>query len=82
MFENKQIRVEEGDMIYLTTDGYADQFGGPKGKKFMQKRLKNLLALMNELDEEEQKSILQETLLDWKRNEEQVDDISIMGIRV
>ena len=82
MFENKQIRVEEGDMIYLTTDGYADQFGGPKGKKFMQKRLKNLLALMYELDEEEQKSILQETLLDWKRNEEQVDDISIMGIRV
>jgi serine phosphatase RsbU (regulator of sigma subunit) len=82
LFKNRDLRVEKNDMIYLTSDGYADQFGGPKGKKYMLKRLKNLLTLIYELNELEQKEIIQQSLIDWKGEEDQVDDITIMGVRV
>lgn len=81
-FRNKNIRVEAEDMLYLTSDGYADQFGGSKNKKFMLGRLKNLFTLIHDLKEEEQKSIIKQTIIDWKGEEEQVDDITILGIRV
>ena len=69
-------------MLYLTSDGFADQFGGIKNKKFMVNRLKNLLVLIHELDEVEQKAAIRQTIEEWKGKEEQVDDITIMGVKV
>ncbi|MBL4710126.1 MAG: SpoIIE family protein phosphatase [Flavobacteriales bacterium] len=81
-YVNHEIKVEKGDMLYLTSDGFADQFGGIKNKKFMVNRLKNLLVLIHELDEVEQKAAIRQTIEEWKGKEEQVDDITIMGVKV
>ncbi len=71
-----------GTMLYLFTDGYADQFGGPKGKKFKYKQLEELLVANSSKSMDEQKNLLNETIENWKGNLEQVDDILIIGIRV
>jgi len=81
-FEAKSISVEKGEMIYLFSDGYADQFGGSKGKKFKYKPLQDLLASIARLPTAEQAHILEKTLKDWQGKHEQVDDILIVGIRV
>jgi tetratricopeptide (TPR) repeat protein/serine phosphatase RsbU (regulator of sigma subunit) len=75
-----QLRKE--DMIYAITDGFADQFGGPKGKKFMHKKLKELLISISHENPEKQKEILTLTLKEWIGELEQIDDITIVGIRV
>lgn len=82
LYINNRINVREGDMLYLTSDGFADQFGGEKNKKFMISRLKGLFALIHDLEESEQKLAIHQTMQDWRGNEEQVDDITIMGVRV
>jgi serine phosphatase RsbU (regulator of sigma subunit) len=74
--------LRKGDMLYAFTDGYADQFGGDKGKKFKYRQLQEKLLAMSSQSVKEQKRILEETLEKWKGNLEQVDDILIMGIRV
>ncbi|MES2284982.1 MAG: tetratricopeptide repeat protein [Bacteroidota bacterium] len=81
-FTLQTIDVQKGDTLYLYTDGYADQFGGPKGKKFMYKQLDNLLIATNQKSMEEQELSLSLTLEQWKGNLEQVDDILVVGIRV
>ena len=59
-----------------------DQFGGPKGKKFMYKKLKEMLLSISKLPVKEQQDFLKNSLNDWMGNSEQVDDITIIGIRV
>jgi len=81
-FTTHLVNIEKGDTIYLFTDGYADQFGGPKGKKFMYKQLKQLLMDSVQLTMEEQKIKLEKTLEEWKGSLEQVDDILMIGIRI
>jgi sigma-B regulation protein RsbU (phosphoserine phosphatase) len=81
-FTNMDIKVGKGDMIYLFSDGYADQFGGPKGKKFRYGQFQKLLMNIYREPMNTQKDILYKTIIDWKGKEEQVDDILIMGIRV
>ena len=76
------IDYQKGDMLYLYTDGYADQFGGPKGKKFMAGSFRALLASVSKLPIEEQKASLDKTIEDWRGNLEQVDDILIIGVTV
>ena len=66
----------------MLTDGYADQFGGPKGKKFKYRQLQQLVIDNSQLTMNEQKQILEKTLNEWQGNLEQVDDILIIGIRV
>ncbi|HET6992259.1 MAG TPA: SpoIIE family protein phosphatase, partial [Bacteroidia bacterium] len=80
-FTNHEIEIEKGDSIYLFTDGYADQFGGPKGKKFKYRQISDKLVSIQEKSMNQQKAILAETLENWKGNLEQVDDICIIGIR-
>jgi serine phosphatase RsbU (regulator of sigma subunit) len=81
-FTAHSIHVKKGDVLYLYTDGYADQFGGVKGKKFKYKQLENLLLSIHPLPVHEQKSMLEKNFEDWKGGLEQVDDVCIIGIRL
>ncbi len=76
------IEFKTNDILYLYTDGYADQFGGPKGKKFMYKKLNQLLLELSTLSLEEQRTKLQTTFEIWRGELEQVDDVCIIGIRL
>lgn len=81
-YTNQSFQLQKGDCLYLFSDGYADQFGGPKGKKFMRKQFRILLLSMFHLPMRDQKWKLEETLEKWKGELEQVDDILVMGMRV
>ena len=81
-FTQKEIELQKGDVIYTLTDGFPDQFGGPFGKKFMSKNLRELLSKNAHLPMHEQKSLLETTFKDWVGDLEQVDDVTIIGIRV
>ena len=81
-FTTHKIEAEKGTMIYLLTDGYADQFGGPKGKKFKYKQLENLLIEICNKPCEVQKEELNKVFEAWRGSNEQVDDVSIIGIRI
>jgi len=81
-FGTESIDLEEGDTMYIFSDGYQDQFGGEKGKKFMIKRMKELLLSIQSENMVKQKEILEQTLTDWIRDGEQVDDLLVIGIRV
>ena len=76
------IDTKKGDMLYFFSDGYADQFGGPKGKKFKNKQLEKLLISIHQKPMEEQKHLLATTIEKWKGNLEQVDDILIIGLLI
>jgi ligand-binding sensor domain-containing protein/serine phosphatase RsbU (regulator of sigma subunit) len=80
-FTNHQIPLQKGDTIYIFSDGYSDQFGGPNGKKFKASALKQLLLGATHLSMAEQKKLLNRTIEDWRGNHEQVDDILVIGVR-
>ncbi len=80
-FTTNKITIEKGDLIYMFSDGFADQFGGENGKKFKYKALKNLCLQICSLDCKEQKEIVTKTFFDWKKNLKQVDDILMLGVR-
>ncbi len=81
-YTNHELQLEKGDVIYLFSDGYADQFGGEKGKKFMYKKFRNLLLDVKDKTPIEQKSILNSTLENWRGIHEQVDDILVIGVQI
>jgi len=81
-FVNHKVQLSKGDCVYLFSDGYADQFGGPKGKKFKYKRLLDSLSSVSQLPMKEQKERLDKIFIEWKGNLEQVDDVLVIGIRV
>jgi serine phosphatase RsbU (regulator of sigma subunit) len=81
-FTLQTIELIKGDTIYTFTDGYADQFGGPKGKKFKYAQLKELLLSIQDKNMEEQSQILNQKFEDWKGNLEQVDDVCVIGVRL
>ncbi|MGD0582906.1 MAG: SpoIIE family protein phosphatase [Bacteroidales bacterium] len=82
LFANNEIKLVDGDMIYMFSDGYADQFGGPENKKFFTKRFEQLLFDIHNEPLEQQKEILKTTLYDYMGNNDQVDDILVIGIKV
>lgn len=82
IFTNNTIQLNKGDAFYIFSDGYADQFGGTEGKKFMIKRLKDTLLEIQNNTMPEQETILNNTIEEWKGSTEQVDDILVVGVRV
>ena len=81
-FTNHSIQLQKGDSIYIFSDGYADQFGGPRGKKFMAGNFRQLLSDVSKLPIERQKTMLNQTIEEWRGNLEQVDDILIIGVKI
>jgi serine phosphatase RsbU (regulator of sigma subunit) len=81
-FHSTEIETKKGDLFYFFSDGYADQFGGPKEKKFMLKQFKDLLLLISDHAMTVQKKMLDETLADWRGGYEQTDDILVVGIKI
>lgn len=81
-FEGHSMQVENGDMIYLSSDGYKDQFGGPKGKKFMTSKFKQLLVAVAMQPIDKQYAILDSTFTDWMGEQEQIDDVLVTGYRI
>lgn len=76
---SQYINCESGDMIYLCSDGYMDQFGGPEKRKFKIRRFKNLLLNIHKLPAKDQKLILNQKLEEWRGTIEQTDDVSVIG---
>jgi serine phosphatase RsbU (regulator of sigma subunit) len=81
-YTNQIISLQKNDCVYLISDGYADQFGGEKGKKFKYKPLENLFCTIANMDMHEQQAIISKTFDAWKSSHEQVDDVLIMGIKI
>ena len=79
---NHSIQLKKGDCFYIFSDGYADQFGGTKNKKFMTGNLQHLLLSLNDYSMEVQKKMICEEFKKWQGNNEQVDDVLLIGIRV
>lgn len=81
-FNLHTVQLEKGCQLYLFTDGFADQFGGPKHKKFKYSTLQNLIANHSTLEMDQQLLVLDKTFNEWKGSHEQVDDVSLIGIKV
>ncbi|MFQ5335627.1 MAG: PP2C family protein-serine/threonine phosphatase, partial [Flavobacteriales bacterium] len=81
-FTNHEIALEKGDRIYLFSDGFADQFGGPKGKKFKYKQFKKLLCSINQKPMAAQQQILDTSFNSWRGELKQLDDVCVLGVEV
>ena len=81
-FVTQEFELKKGDTFYLFTDGYKDQFGGEKGKKFKSANFKKLLLNIQTLSMEEQKQFICQTFMEWKGSLEQIDDVCVIGVRV
>jgi len=81
-FTCQNIEIKKNDIIYLLSDGYADQFGGPDEKKFKSGSLKELLLTIYKRPLSQQKEMLDKTIEDWKGDLQQIDDIMIMGLKI
>ncbi len=82
VFTTQEFTIEKNSSFYLTSDGYADQFGGKNGKKMMTKNFKELLLTLQNKSMLEQKQILDDTIEKWKGSREQIDDILVIGIKI
>lgn len=81
-FTQTEVPLLKNDVVYCFTDGFADQFGGPKGKKFMKKQMKELILQMATLPLEEQQKTILQTFNDWKGSHEQIDDVTMIAVRI
>jgi serine phosphatase RsbU (regulator of sigma subunit) len=81
-FDNHSVEIKKGDMVYVFSDGYADQFGGPDNFKFLTKRFRELLLEIHQMPLKEQQQVLHTTIREWMGNYEQLDDITIIGVKI
>lgn len=80
-FTQHTLQLNDGEILYVFTDGFSDQFGGDKGKKYRRAKLLEKLAIINDRPMDEQKNHLQNEFTAWRGNLEQVDDVLVVGIR-
>jgi len=81
-FNNHVVPIEKGDVFYLFSDGFPDQIGGPKRKKFYYPPFKELLVSIHKMDMLDQKNFLDKTIISWRGERDQTDDILVVGIRI
>lgn len=81
-YTTHEVELEKGDSIYIFSDGYQDQFGGEKGKKFKSSNFKKLLIEINSLTMDEQSKVLEKKYAEWRGDIEQIDDVCVIGFRV
>jgi serine phosphatase RsbU (regulator of sigma subunit) len=81
-FTYNSIKLKANDLVYTFSDGYADQFGGPKGKKFKYKQLSEFLLSIHELPMGEQRTRLEQRFEEWRGQLQQVDDVCVLGVRI
>jgi ligand-binding sensor domain-containing protein/serine phosphatase RsbU (regulator of sigma subunit) len=81
-FTNHEFPFQKGDILYMYSDGYADQIGGPDNKKYFSTPFRELLLSISKLEMSEQKKTLEQTIIDWRGKRSQIDDILIIGIRL
>ena len=81
-FTNHELDLKTGDQLYLFTDGFADQFGGPLGKKFKYQSFKKLLISVSDLSMKKQKEEILKTFKKWKGHLEQVDDVCVFSVKI
>ena len=82
IFTDHTIQLEKGDTVYIFSDGYADQFGGPHDKKFKYNQLREAILSVQDKAMKEQGKILEKILIDWQGDEEQIDDVLVMGVKL
>jgi serine phosphatase RsbU (regulator of sigma subunit) len=81
-FTKHKVKLKKNDMLYIYSDGYQDQFGGEKGKKYMAAKFKNQLLKISKETEDQQLSLLHKEFSSWIKDYEQVDDVCVMGVRI
>ena len=81
-FTKHEVKLKKNDMLYIYSDGYQDQFGGEKGKKYMGAKFKKQLLKINKESTEKQLILLEEDFKSWTQNYEQIDDVCVMGVRI
>jgi tetratricopeptide (TPR) repeat protein len=81
-FTQHEIALQKGDVVYTLTDGFPDQFGGEQGKKFMIKKLRELVVANAHMPMAEQKILLEKAFTDWTGSLEQIDDVTVIGVRI
>ncbi len=81
-FEIVHFNLQKGDVFYLFSDGYTEQFGGENVKKFYRQRFRNLLLSINGMPMDKQKKELELSFSNWKGNQEQIDDVCLIGVRI
>ncbi len=81
-FCNTKFQLQKNDCLYTFSDGYIDQFGGEKGRKFMTKNFKKLLVEIFDKPMPEQKQIINQTFEDWRGGTEQIDDVVVVGVKI
>jgi serine phosphatase RsbU (regulator of sigma subunit) len=81
-FTNQEMELQKGDMLYLFTDGYPDQFGGDDDRKLSHRRFREDLMSVHHLDVDAQKKLLEDNLAMWMGDGKQTDDICVIGIRI
>jgi len=81
-YTNHTVQLRKGDIIYIFTDGYVDQFGGPDGKKFKLQQFKSMLATLHNLPMEQQGLVIEKSIEQWRGVLQQVDDILVIGVKI
>jgi serine phosphatase RsbU (regulator of sigma subunit) len=81
-FESHCVKLTKGDAVYMFTDGYADQFGGEKGKKYKYKPFKRLILSIQDQSMDEQNKLLNKEFIDWQGELEQIDDVCVIGVKI
>ena len=81
-FTKHTIQLNEGDLLYLYSDGFQDQFGGERGKKYMSGKFKKFLLSISEMTMEQQEYLVKVEFTNWMGENEQIDDVCVMGVRI